>query len=142
MPKGDYANTEAVAVRIVQEAEAAKGWTATGLLSQRAQHDEGCDLLSTPPDGGEPHRIEVKAWGESLLGPDGTFRYPADVNHEQLERAQTDPNWRLEIVANIAAVRAGTGSAERLTLTGPEVAERVVGWRYRVPLDGLTERVV
>jgi hypothetical protein len=142
MPKGDYANTEKEAIRIVTESEKAKGWTPGHFLSQRAQHDQGCDLLSTPPSGGEPHPIEVKAWGEPLVKSDGSFTYPADVNQEQLERAKTDPHWRLEIVANIAAVRAGTGKPERLTLSGKEVCERAVGWRYRVPLDGLAGRVM
>jgi hypothetical protein len=112
------------------------------LLGQRAQHDEGCDLLSVPANGGPAHRIEVKGWGEPLLKSDGSFSYPADVNQEQVERARADPTWRLEIVANISAERAGTGNAERLTLSGAEVADRAVGWRYRVPLDGLADRVV
>jgi hypothetical protein len=128
-------------VEIVCDAERARGFQPSDLLSQRAQHDEGCDVLSVPANGGAAHRIEVKGWGEPLLRPDGSFTYPADVNHEQLEHARTDPTWRLEIVANIAAERAGRGNPERLTLSGAEVAERAIGWRYRVPLDDLANRV-
>lgn len=142
MPRGDYTNTEARAVEIVCEVERAQGFQPSDLLSQRAQHDEGCDVLSVPANGGPAHRIEVKGWGEPLRKPDGSFTYPADVNQEQLERARSDPLWRLEIVANIAAERSGTGKVERLTLSGAEVTERAVGWRYRVPLDGLVDRVV
>ena len=142
MPRGDYTNTEARAVQIVCDSERAAGFKPSDLLSQRAQHDEGCDVLSVPENGGPAQRIEIKGWGEPLRKPDGSFTYPADVNQEQLERARTDPTWRLEIVANIAAERSGTGKAERLTLSGAEVAERAVGWRYRVPLDGLADRVL
>jgi hypothetical protein len=141
MPRGDYANTEKLAVEIVRNAEFACGWTPGPLLSQHAQHEEGCDLLSTPPDGGPPHRIEVKGWGEPLLAHDGAFTYPADVNREQFARAKSDPNWRLEIVGNLTAVRAGTEQPERLTLTAEQVVERAECWRYRIPLDGLAERV-
>ena len=57
------------------------------------------------------------------------FSYGSEVNFEQLERARAYPLWRrLEIVANLAAVRAGTGEAQRLTLTGTEVVERAVPW--------------
>lgn len=141
MPRGDFTNTEARAVEIVCDEERAQGFQPGNLLGQRAQHDEGCDLLSVPENGGPAHRIEVKGWGEPLLKADGSFTYPADVNQEQVDRARTDPTWRLEIVGNIAAERAGTGKAERLTLTGAEVAERAIGWRYRVPLNGLAARV-
>lgn len=141
MPRGEYANTEKLAVEIVRDAEIARGWTPGPLLAQHAQHQEGCDLLSTPPDGGPPHRIEVKGWGESLLADNGAFTYPADVNREQFEHAKDDPNWRLEIVGNLAAVRAGAGPPERLTLTAGEVVRRAECWRYRIPLDGLAQQV-
>ena len=141
MPRGEYANTEKLAVKIVRDVEFARGWTPGPLLGQHDQHEEGCDLLSTPPDGGPSHRIEVKGWGEPLLTDNGVFNYPADVNREQYEHAKAAPNWRLEIVGNLAAVRAGTGQPERLTLTAGEVVKRAECWRYRIPLDGLAERV-
>ncbi|GEM_PF-3410990 len=141
MPRGEYANTEHAAVEIVRAAELARGWTPGPQLGQHAQHEAGCDLLSTPPDGGPPHPVEVKGWGEPLLAADGSFTYPADVNREQFERAKRDPNWRLEIVGNLSAVLAGTGHPQRLTLSGSEVTSRALCWRYRVPLDGLAQRV-
>lgn len=140
MPRGEYANTEKLAVEIVRDTELTRGWTPGPLLDQHAQHEEGCDFLSTPPDGGPPRHIEVKGWGEPLTA-DGDFTYPADVNREQYKHAKSDPNWRLEIVGNLAAVRAGTGQPERLTLTGEEVVQRAECWRYRIRLDGLAERV-
>jgi hypothetical protein len=141
MPRGDYANTEKLAVEIVRDAELARGWTPGPLLSQRVQHEEGCDLLSTPPGGGAPQRVEVKGWGEPLTS-DNAFTYPADVNREQYEHAKRDPNWRLEIVGNLAAVRAGIGQPERLTLTAGEVVQRARCWRYRIQLDGLADRIL
>jgi hypothetical protein len=125
----------------VRAAEVARGWQPGPLLAQHAQHEAGCDLLSTPPDGSPPHAIEVKGWGEPLLATDGSFTYPADINREQFERAKRDPNWRLEIVGNLTAVRSGTGVAECLTLTAAEVVERTACWRYRVTLDDLAERL-
>ncbi len=135
-------DVERAAVEIVRMAEIARGWQPEPLLGQPAQRTEGCDFLSTPPDGGAAHRIEVKGWGESLLCADGSFSYPADVTREQFEHAKADPTrWRLEIVGNLSAVLDGSGQPQRLTLTGSEVAERARCWRYQVPLDGLAERV-
>jgi hypothetical protein len=140
VPRGDYDKTAKCAVEIVREAEVAKGWNPSELLPQSKQREEGCDILSQPPDGGTAHRIEVKGWGEPLR--DGTeFRYQADVNAEQLDRARSDPTWRLEVVGNIAAVRAGVGGPELLTLSGQEVVDRAEAWRHRIRLDGLTSRV-
>lgn len=141
MPRGEYAEIEKLAVNIVRERETARGWMPGPVLGQHDQHQEGCDLLSAPPDGGPAHRIEVKGWGEPLLAADGSFTYPADVNHEQVERAKSDPNWRLEIVGNLTAVHAGTGEPQCLTLSAAEVVGRADAWRYRVSLDGLADRV-
>ncbi len=137
MPKGAYAVKEKLAIEVLSQAEIARGWQPSPILGQKAQHAEGCDVFSYPPDGGEAQAIEVKGWGEPLLRPDGKFTYPADVNAEQLQRAKRDPNWRLVIVANLDAVMAGTGEVEVLTLTSSDVIQRAVGWRYRVPLEGL-----
>ncbi len=139
VPRGAYSEKEKLAVEIVREREIARGWAPGPLLGQHAQHEQGCDLLSSPPDGGLPSAIEVKAWGEPLLRPNGTFTYPADVNAEQLERARIDPDWRLIIVANLDAVRAGVGEAQLLDLDSAEVTKRAIGWRYRVPLGGLED---
>ena len=79
----------------------------------------------------------MKGWGEPLLRPDGSFMYPADINAEQLARAKRNPTWRLVIVGNLDAVLANTGKPQVLVLAAGEVATRAIGWRYRVPLDGL-----
>jgi hypothetical protein len=139
MPRGNDLKVEQEAMAFVRAEETAKGWTPGPALSKAREREEGCDFLSTPPRGGEPHPVEVKGWGESLRGPDGRFRYGQDINAEQFARAQRDPNWRLEIVANLTAVRARTGEVERLTLTAAEVCRLAVPWKYSVRLDGLTE---
>jgi hypothetical protein len=36
---------------------------------------------------------------------------------------------------------AGTGRPEVLAMTAAEVVKRAVGWRYRVPLDGLQRSI-
>lgn len=141
MPRRDDLKTEQEATAIVRAEELARGWTPGPPLSKRNERMEGCDFLSSPPDGGEPHPVEVKGWGESLFTPDGRFRYQQDINAEQLARAARDPNWRLEIVANLTAARVGAGSVERLTVTASEVRNRAKPWKYRVNLDGLGDRV-
>lgn len=140
MPRGAYGVIEKLAVDIVSQEEIDRGWKPGPILGQRAQHDEGCDLLSEPPNGAPPQPIEIKGWGEPLLNAAGGFTYPADVNAEQLERARNDPNWRLEIVGNLHAVRDGTGPPQRITLDAAEVVERAVGWRFRIPLSGWRTR--
>lgn len=135
-------NTEREAVEIVQEEERARGWMPEPPLSQRQQPVEGCDFFSRPPDGGAPVAIEVKGWGEPLLRPDGGFSYPADLRVEQYARARRDPTWRLEIVANLTAARAGSGQVERLSLSAEEVVRSAAPWLYRIPLDAFASRVV
>lgn len=48
-----------------------------------------------------------------MLAPNGAFNYPADVNREQYERTKSDPNWRFEIVGNLAAVRTAQSDVSR-----------------------------
>jgi hypothetical protein len=135
--------TEKEAMRIVREEEERAGRRVEPLTKTR-ERIEGCDFLSYPPDGGPPDRVEVKGWSASFLRikkGETVFSYGSEVNFEQLERARSDPLWRLEIVANLAAVRAGTGQAQRLSLTGAEVVERAIPWKFRVPLDGLEARI-
>lgn len=88
-----------------------------------------------------PTPVEVKGWGEPLMRPGGEFTYDADVNVEQHARAFRDPNWRLEIVANLTAARVGAGEIQRLTLTASEVVDRARPWRYKVLLSGLADRI-
>jgi hypothetical protein len=135
--------TEKQAMAIVRAEEVAKGWTPGPTLTPRMQRVEGCDFLSQPPGGEHVHPIEVKGWSEPLLVAvdDDAFKDLAEVNAEQLERARSDPNWRLEIVANLRAARAGTGAPQRLTLSGTEVVERTRPWKYRVDLSGLASRI-
>lgn len=131
-------------MRIVREEEERRGWSPRA-LSKAKEKAEGCDFLSYPPEGGSPDRIEVKGSSAPFIkatrGGGRAFSYGSEVNAEQLERARTDPRWRLEIVANLAAVRAGTGEPERLTLSGAEVVERAKPWKFRVPLQGLEDRI-
>ena len=94
---------------IVRAEEMVNGWAPGPPLSKSREREEGCDFLSTPPDSGVPHPVEVKGWGESLFLPDGRFRDAQDINAEQLARAQRDPNWRLEIVANLGAAEPEQG---------------------------------
>jgi hypothetical protein len=135
--------TEKEAMRIVRDEEERAGRRVERLTKQREKL-EGCDFLSHPPDGGPRDRVEVKGWSASFLRikkGETVFSYGSEVNFEQLERARTDPLWRLEIVANLAAVRAGTGEAQRLSLTGTEVVKRARPWKFRVPLDGPEARI-
>lgn len=141
MPATAFRSTEREAVEIARREEAERGWRPDPVLAQSRQPVEGCDFLSTPPDGGPPHPVEVKGWGESLLKPSGGFSYPADINHEQLERAQRDPSFRLEIVANLTAARRGEGRPERLTLTAADVVERARPWKHKVALEELADRI-
>ena len=102
----------------------------------------GCDLLSVPPQGGDPHPVEVKGWGEAFLsGTSGRFAYHQDIRASQMEAAQRDTNHRVEIVANLTAYMAGAGPYERLTLTAKEVLARAIPRLYDVPLTGLEDRI-
>jgi hypothetical protein len=136
--------TEKEAMRIVLEEEEQAGRRVERLTKPR-ERSEGCDFLSFPPGGGPPDRVEVKGWSAPLMKATksgaAVFSYGSEVNFEQLERARSDPLWRLEIVANLAAVRAGTGEVQRLSLTGAEVADRARPWKFRVPLEGLESRI-
>jgi hypothetical protein len=80
VPKGAYSDKEKLAIEIVRQAEIARGWDPGSILGQHKQHQQGCDLMSSPPDGGQARPIEVKGWGEALLRADGVFTNPADVN--------------------------------------------------------------
>jgi hypothetical protein len=141
MPRGESRKTELEAMIVVQQEEEARGWRPGPVLSQREQKREGCDFYSYPPDGGAPVPIEVKGWGEGFHTTSGIFRYAADINDDQLERARRDPSWRLEIVANLGAFRHGAGPVQRLSLDAQEVVARAMPWKHRVDLAGLDARV-
>jgi hypothetical protein len=111
-------------------------------LSQKEQRIEGCDILSYPDaaHGGEPERIEVKGWGEPFLDLVGAFRYGAEVNREQYERAHGGAGWRLEVVANLAGDIPRP--IERLSLSAAEVARVAEPWKYTVPLSGFEAGII
>jgi hypothetical protein len=94
----------AAAMTIVLEEELARGWTPRA-LGAREQLEHGCDILSTPPDGGEPDRIEVKAIGRPLLTKTGKWSWPDIVVREsQVIACERNPeSFRFEVVANIDA---------------------------------------
>lgn len=69
----------AEAVRIVLQEEADLGWKASEIGVATEERRLGCDLLSIPPGGGEPHPVEVKGWGEPFLSNSGRFRYDQDI---------------------------------------------------------------
>ena len=132
----------AEAVRIFLAEERARGWSPTEIGVATEEKRLGCDVLSLPPDGGEPHPVEVKGWGEAFLsGSSGRFVYHQDIRTSQMEAAKRDPNYRVEIVANLTAYMAGIGPYERLTLTAAEICERALPRLYDVPLAGMEERI-
>jgi len=140
VPRRDDLNTEREAMEIVRAEEIARGWMPGPPLGKQQEAREGCDFLSTPPDGGPAHPVEVKGWGESLFRPDGRFRYAQDINAEQLARAHRDPTWRLEIVANLGAAWNRLGEVERLTITAADLQGKVRPWKFRIDLSDLADR--
>jgi hypothetical protein len=130
------------AVEIVLVEEREKGWSAEPIKTWVGEKKFGCDILSTPPDGGEPQRVEVKGWGEPMLTPTGTFTYGQDIRASQFEAAKMAPNYRIEIVANLDAYLAGRGGYQRLTLKAEEIRTRAIPRLYDIPLDGLEGQVV
>lgn len=142
MPRGNDLRVERAAVELVRDAEVARGWTPGAPLSKRRERAEGCDFLSTPPGGGDPHPVEVKGHGESLLKPDGSLRDQVELNVQQLNRARRDPRFRLEVVGNVTAYVAGTGEPEILTIGAADVVELAEPWKYRLRRGRLAEQVV
>jgi hypothetical protein len=126
---------------IVLAEERARGFEAAAVPSVRLEKEYGCDILSTPPSGREPHRVEVKGWGEPLLRARGGWSYDQDIRPSQYAAASTFPTYRLEIVANIEAWLAGIGELERLTLTAKHIVENAYISQYRVPLELLRGEV-
>jgi hypothetical protein len=101
------------------------------------ENTEGCDILSIPPSGGDPHPVEVKGWGDSLIGARGRFTWTQEIQPSQMQSAQKNDNYRLEIVANLRAYHAGAGLPERLTLDAAFIREHAVVSQYRITLDPL-----
>jgi hypothetical protein len=110
------------AMEIVIADEHGNGWTPTviGVAALEKQH--GCDILSTPPEGGDPHPVEVKGWGKPFIGVRGRFLYTQDLRASQMTAAKNNPtNFRIEIVANLTRYLAGEAPYERLTLRADEI---------------------
>jgi hypothetical protein len=122
MPRGDAYKTELEAVAIVRREYERAGWSVGATLSKSKERRQGCDLLAEHADTGDRAVIEVKGWGEPLRRTDGTFSYPADINAQQHQRALNDNSWRLEIVANLSAARAGSGEPSDLRSPPPRCA--------------------
>jgi hypothetical protein len=125
---------------VLQE-EADRGWKASEIRLVREEKRLGCDLLSIPPDGGEPHPVEVKGWGESFLDNSGSFRGGQDIRPSQMESAIRNSNFRVEIVANLNAFLRGDGPYERLTLTAAQIRVLAVPRQYDVPLTGMENQI-
>ena len=121
--------------------EAARGWSPSEVRVATEEKRLGCDVLSLPPAGGDPHPVEVKGWGEPFLSVSGRFNYAQDIRASQMEAAQPDPNFRVEIVANLTAYPTRTGPYARLTLTAAEICDRAIPRLFDIPLEGLTERI-
>jgi hypothetical protein len=130
------------AMEIVLAEERAAGWTPRALRAAALEKQHGCDILSVPPDGGQPHPVEVKGWGGSFVAARGRFAYTQDIRESQMQAAKRDPRFRIEIVANLTAYIAGTEPYERLTLTAVEIVERAIPRLHDVPLTGKENEIV
>jgi hypothetical protein len=126
------------ALQIVLAEERAKGWMPRP-LGAKEQKKHGCDIVSSPPDGGEPHHIEVKAMGRPFLTKTRKWSWPDIVVREsQLAACQGDrcDRFRFEIVANLDAHRDQGAPYERLTLTARNVIRNVTSRvQHLVKLD-------
>ncbi len=129
-------------MEIVLAEERAAGWAPHVLGAAGLEKEHGCDILSGPPGGGEPHPVEVKGWGEPFIAVRGRFGYHQDIRATQMQAADRDPNFRIEIVANLTAYLSRTGPYERLALTAPEIVERAIPRLYDVPLAGKEGEIV
>jgi hypothetical protein len=100
------------ALQIVLAEERAKGWTPRD-LGAKEQLQYGCDILSAPPDGGDPHRIEVKAMGRPFLTKTGKWSWPdIVVRQSQLDACKGD--------------RAATRSASRSSQISMHTVSRAI----------------
>lgn len=112
----------ATAMKIVVAEETARGWSPHVIGDAKQEKKHGCDILSTPLGGGDPHRVEVKGWGEPFRRPSGKFFYTQDIRDSQMSSARRDKPFRIEIVANLTAYLQDQDPYERLTLRADEIA--------------------
>ncbi len=129
-----------MAMDIVICDERRNGWSPYVIGASKREKAHGCDILSTPPSGDKPHPVEVKGWGERFRGPSGKFLYAQDVRDSQMTAARQDDNFRIEIVANLAAHIADGKPYERLTLHANQVRSAVPRL-YEVVLDGMANEI-
>jgi hypothetical protein len=129
------------AMAIVTAEEQARGHRVELPGSWANERLYGCDLLSYPPDSGEPERVEVKGWGEPILTSTGRFTYGQDIRASQVAAVLGDAPFRLEIVANLDAHLNGGADYQRLTLSSSEIRSRLMPRLYEIPLAGLEDRV-
>jgi hypothetical protein len=124
-----------LAMDIVVAEERAAGWTPRVIGVAALEKHHGCDILSTPPEGGDPDPVEVKGWGEPLLRASGKFVYTQDLRQSQMLAAQANPRFRIEIVANLSAHQLHGEDYERLTLTAADI-EKATPRLWEVDLQG------
>jgi hypothetical protein len=129
-----------MAMDIVIREEQRNGWSPCAIGAARGEKEHGCDILSAPPSGGKPHPVEVKGWGERFRGPSGKFLYAQDVRASQMAAARQDDNFRVEIVANLAAHIADGEPYECLTLHADQVRSALPRL-YEVVLDGMANEI-
>lgn len=128
-------------MEIVLAEERERGWQPAVIGGWAKEKEHGCDILSTPPGETQPHPVEVKGWGEPMLSPRRKFTYGQDIRTSQLAAAKLNPNYRIEIVANLDAHLRGEGGYQRLTLTAEQISTRATPRLYGIPLDGFISEV-
>lgn len=130
----------AAAMEIVLREEAEKGWKAQAVRSVTEEKRHGCDILSIPPAGGEPHPVEVKGWSEPFLSPTGLLRHHQDLRASQFKAAHARDDYRIEVVANLAAYLAGQEPYQRLTLRANQIRQALPS-AYELPLAELAREI-
>jgi hypothetical protein len=130
------------AMEIVVAEELAAGHRPHVLGAAALEKQHGCDILVTAAEGHEPIPVEVKGWGEPFVSGSGLWRYEQDIRASQKEAAERNPEYRIEVVANLTAYLAGDGPYERLTLTAAEISEHAKPRLYDVPLEGKEDEIV
>lgn len=129
-------------MEIVVAEELAAGHQPHVLGAAVLEKEHGCDIIVTPAEGSEPTPVEVKGWGEPFFFASGLWRYDQDIRASQMKAAKRNPDYRVEIVANLTAYLAGDGPYERLTLTAGEICERAKPRLHDVPLTGKEDEIV
>jgi hypothetical protein len=122
-------------MEIVLAEERLLGRSAEPLPGTRLEKQYGCDILVHRGDDAEPERVEVKGWGDPLVGRRGKLSWPLDVQVSQFEAARSGAPFRVEIVANLTRFLDGGDPYERLTVPGAFVADHALPSGYMVILE-------